>query len=422
MPRKTKKQTRRGNKEGSIYQRKDGKWCGQVLTGYNEEGKPVRKTFYGETREEVAKKVSGATHQVFQGEAKSFNLTDITVSQLVKDYLWTFKKPSVSDVTFEWYLFVQKNHIDTSIGELPAQSLNAYQIQMLLNRMSSEKNLSQRTLKGVRDTLNQAYTHAVKMKFIAENPVLDTKIPKPPRIMDEEENGKRIIPIHMRTTILEAAETNLPMKTVITVLMFTGMRIGEFLALIWGNVDFDNQIITIDRSLTHTCEYDREGNLSGRSNVVGLTKTQCSKRKVKVSHVVVSTLETWKAEMGQYVKPKDGRDIFAKDAVVFPNKEGNMRTYDGFRTNYRRFMDKHNLGDYPIHSYRHTFATMLLEAGTNPKVVQKLLGHRDVETTLGTYSHVLPEVFDGAADTMAAIHADMLDGSYKPTAGINYRR
>ena len=56
MPRKTKN-TRRGNLEGSIYQRNDGKWCGQVLIGYKSNGKPNRKTFYGRTREEVAKKI-----------------------------------------------------------------------------------------------------------------------------------------------------------------------------------------------------------------------------------------------------------------------------------------------------------------------------------------------------------------------------
>ena len=70
MPRKTtKKPTRRGNNEGSIYQRKDGKWCGQVLIGYNDRGKPTRKTFYGKTRADVAKKVNEASYQVFTGAA-----------------------------------------------------------------------------------------------------------------------------------------------------------------------------------------------------------------------------------------------------------------------------------------------------------------------------------------------------------------
>ena len=54
---------------------------------------------------------------------------------------------------------------------------------------------------------------------------------------------------------------------------------------------------------------------------------------------------------------------------------------------------------------------MLLEQGVNPKVVQKLLGHRDIETTLGTYSHVLPEVFDGVAGIVGKLHVDMMAGT-----------
>ena len=101
-------------------------------------------------------------------------------------------------------------------------------------------------------------------------------------------------------------------------------------------------------------------------------------------------------------------DILSPDAVVFPNNLGNMRTYDGFRTTYRRFMAENNLGNYNLHSYRHTFATMMLEECVNPKIVQKLLGHQDIETTLGTYSHVLAEVYDGVADTVSSLHNAMI--------------
>ena len=71
-------------------------------------------------------------------------------------------------------------------------------------------------------------------------------------------------------------------------------------------------------------------------------------------------------------------------------------------------MAENNLGGYSLYSFRHTFATMLLEQGVNPRVAQKLLGHRDIETTLGTYRHVLPEVFDGAADTLAGVYDSMM--------------
>jgi integrase len=182
----------------------------------------------------------------------------------------------------------------------------------------------------------------------------------------------------------------------------------------WGQVNFKNGTLTIDRGITHSCEYHEDGRLKRRITVVGDTKTQCSVRTIKVSPVVLDALKAWRKVLPGHMRSIPKHDILAKDAVIFPNDTGIMRTYDGFRTTYRRFMAENSLGSYPIHSYRHTFATMLLEKGVNPKVVQKLLGHRDIETTLGIYSHVLPEVFDGVADMIGDIHADMLDGSYRP--------
>ncbi len=412
MPRKTKMQTRRGNKEGTIYQRKNGKWCGQVLVGYNELGKPIRKTFYGVTREEVAFKVSEATCQVFSGTLPKAEKKKITLKKMLTDFLWTFKKPTVSDVTFEWYLGIANTHILPTLGHMAALEVTPYLIQTLLNKLHEQNKLSQRSVKGVRDTLNQVFGHAVEMNLVEANPVTGTKIPKESRIKAEQKEDAKAIPVSDRARILLAADSDLRMKTAITLLMFTGMRVGEFLALTWGQIDFENQNITIDRAVTHKCEYHEDGKLKERTTVVGDTKTQCSARIIKISSVVLDVLKKWRAALPGHMRSKPEHDILAEDAVVFPNDRGKMRTYDGFRTTYRRFMKENGLDDYPIHSYRHTFATMLLEKSVNPKVVQKLLGHRDIETTLGTYSHVLPEVFDGVADMVEQIQGDMLDGSY----------
>ena len=176
------------------------------------------------------------------------------------------------------------------------------------------------------------------------------------------------------------------------------------MALTWGQVDFQSNTITIDRAISFVCDYDDEGKLTSRKTIVSDTKTQCSMRKMKVSPVVMDVLKEWREFLPNHMHKSVKHDALASDCVVFPNNMGQMRTYNGFRSTYRRFMTEKNLGDYPLHCYRHTFATMLLEQGVNPKVVQKLLGHSEIETTLGVYSHVLPEVFDGAAVTIGEIH------------------
>ena len=412
MPRKTKKQTRRGNGEGSIHYRKsEHRWCGQVTTGYDEKGSPIRKTVYGKTREDVTRKVINTAGHVFNGMFTSRISAFLTVENMITEFLWTFKKPTVSDVTFEWYLNVAKTHIIPVLGSAPVDKLTPYKIQKLINYLHDEKKLSARTVKGMRDVLNQAYIHAVEMKLATVNPVSGTKLPKRSRVQSVEKNDNKVIPVNARAEILRAAEKDLRMRTAITVLMFTGMRVGEWLALTWGQVDFKNNVITIDRAITKICEYNENGNLMNRKTVVGDAKTQCSVRNIKVSSVVMDILKEWRKALPGHMRQSVMYDSQADSSVVFPNDMGQMRTYNGFRTTYRRFMANHNLGDYSLHSYRHTFATMLLEQGINPKVVQKLLGHRDIETTLGTYSHVLPEVFDGVAGVIGELHTDMISGT-----------
>jgi len=104
----------------------------------------------------------------------------------------------------------------------------------------------------------------------------------------------------------------------------------------------------------------------------------CSKTKsFAAAPYLAEVLEDWKSQ-----QKKSKMSSAFDEAVVFPNKDGNMRTYNGFRTAYRRFLKRHGLENenLNLHRFRHTFATMLLENGVNPKIVQKLMGHKDIET------------------------------------------
>jgi integrase len=338
---------------------------------------------------------------------------DTTVKELMTDFLWTFKKPTVSAVTFEWYRNITETHINTPLGNISAIELTPQMIQTHINKMHGEDGLEVRTIKAMRDTLNQAYNHAIDIKQAKVNPVSGTRLPKQSRMQIEKKAENKAIPTMARAEILKAAESNKCIKTAITVLMLTGMRVGEWLALTWGQVDFENNVIIIDRAITKSYEYDEEGKLTGNESIVGDTKTQCSIRKIKVSEVVITILRDWQKTLPDHVRKSVKHDVLSSECVVFPNNLGKMRTYNGFRSTYRRFMDKNGLGDYSLHSYRHTFSTILLEENVNPKVVQKLLGHSDIETTLGTYSHVLPEVFDGVAGIVSKVHIDMMSGTKK---------
>ena len=78
--------------------------------------------------------------------------------------------------------------------------------------------------------------------------------------------------------------------------------------------------------------------------------------------------------------------------LVFPNKSGDLRCYSGFRRQFERFLKEKGLDQVTFHQFCHTFATMMLERGVNPRVVQEYLGHKDISTTLGIYTGVTSEV------------------------------
>ena len=403
---------RRGNREGSIYQRKDGKWVGQVLFGYKPDGKPDRKYFYGSTREEVAKKVSDASVKAFKGEAPVKRIA-ITLGEYLTDWLYMFKKPEVKPRTFEWYCDISKGIID-ELGKTPLKNLNTLQVQDFLISKLEKGNKSTRTVKGIRDTLNQALNHAVDTKLLEYNPVAHTKLPK--REWKSETEKSKAMSIELRQKVLTAVADDDFYKPIIFTLMFTGIRAGEFLALPWKNVDLDSGVIKIDRAVTLETEMEKDFKKQSRNTVVSSTKTYNSDRKIKIPQILVEILEDWKQKQKVH---KKYNFLTMPDNVVFPNQFGRLRTYNGFRTTYRRFLERYNLEHYKInlHSFRHTFATMLLEAGVNPRIVQKLLGHKDITTTLNTYSHVLDEVYDGVADTLGEICTDIIDGKFVPIIG-----
>ena len=102
--------------------------------------------------------------------------------------------------------------------------------------------------------------------------------------------------------------------------------------------------------------------------------------------------------------------------ILWNTRISSSRANSGFRASYRHFLDRNGFSGegLNLHRFRHTYASMLLEQEINPRIVQKLLGHRDVSTTLGIYTHVVPEVFAGVAAAVDTASQQLMDGTYTP--------
>ena len=164
------------------------------------------------------------------------------------------------------------------------------------------------------------------------------------------------------------------------------------MALKWENIDFANKTIKIERAITQTLKFDEQSNVKDRTTVFGDTKTACSVREIPIADIVVETLQHWREKQieRQNTNPDVTADLTAKNAFIFANDDGSVRTYFGSRKIFDGWKKRHKLTNYNIHFHglRHTFSNMLFEMNENSKVIQQLLGHKDVKTTITVYNNV----------------------------------
>ena len=411
MPRKPKV-TRRGKNEGSVYRRKDGKWVGQVTVGYRpDNGKPIRKYTYANTREEAARWVALTLTTELDKETHPIS-EDLILKDFLHKWLTTFKVHEVCSRTMELYYSSERLHIVPALGNCTLDAVTPLKVQTFLYQLQSEKQLSNRTISLIRSVLIQMYDYAMELRLVESNPARNTKLPRQPRKAGEEEN--KVIPIAQREALLKAAAEDPIMSPAITTLMLTGMRIGELLALQWKHVDFAAKTITIQQSLTRELTFDEDGKTQRMVDALGATKTRTSQRVIQAPDLVLTRLREW---MRHVATLKGGLKVLVPEGFIFiSTRTMKMRTYSGFRASYRHFLERNGFEaeGLNLHRFRHTYASMLLEQEINPKIVQKLLGHRDVSTTLGVYTHVVPEVFSGVTTAVNDASEKLLAGTYAP--------
>ena len=396
--------TRRANNEGSIFQRSDGRWGGALTMGYDENGKIIRKTIYGKTQAEVAKKLSEISGRV---KSNSYELVENSdLEKLMFEYLMTFKKSTVSPRTFEGNIRNFKLHIVPHIGKMKVYEIDNYTIQKFVNILL-DQGYSLDTIKKCKHLLNQFFEYSIENKWIYTNPTLKVKVKGKRNVYEEDGNERyKALPPEIRDKFLDALnkdEANF-IKPLCITLMFAGLRIGEALALKWKNIDFNNKTIRVERAITQVPKFDEQGNIKDRITVIGDTKTTCSVRDIPVTDIVIDTLKQWKDKQNerQQTNPDVTAILTSPTSFVFANDDGSYRTYSGTRKIFDRFKRRNGLNKFNIHFHglRHTFSNMLFEMNENPKVIQQLLGHRDVKTTITVYNSVNSDYVREATDRL----------------------
>ena len=385
---KTQKHTRRGNNEGSIFQRANGQWVGSITIGYNEKGVQQKKTVYGKSRVEVESKLAIYSDRL---KSNSFEkLEKSTVSELMKEWLIIFKKNTILPRTFQSDMNIFRLHIEPKIKNLHLQDLDDITIQKILNNLI-EKDYSLSTVKKTKFIFNQFLDYCEQSKWIPYNPARKVKVRiKDKKVYSGQSRYKALTP-EQRIKFLEMLnETPRKiLKPLCHILMFGGLRIGEALGLQWKDINFEDKSINVNKAASLEPKFDSNGEIVCRKVKISDTKTACSNRIVPIPDILIQTLYEWKQ------KQIENGKIFYQDytnpeSYVFCDDNNKLRTYSSCRLMFDRFKKYHKIQDWHIgfHGLRHTFSNMLFEMNENPKVIQQLLGHKDVRTTITIYNSV----------------------------------
>lgn len=178
-------------------------------------------------------------------------------------------------------------------------------------------------------------------------------------------------------------------------LAYTGLRKGEALALRWKDLDFDNKIL----SVSHTVVW-----LDGKHTLQS-PKTATSKRIISLDDTTLAKLRKWKLQQKKD-HFKSGKKYFGDENYIFTNRRCQSFSRDYVQRNLRNIIKQNDLKPITIHGFRHTHASLLFEAGIEPKIISDRLGHSNIKTTLDLYTHINQKqkvaLVDRFADFMAA--------------------
>lgn len=347
-------------KRGSnIYKRKDGRFEGRVPVGYNDNGKIKYKSVYARTLAEVKEKMS-EIYSVRQNRAVS--QIKLTVADAAEQWL-SSAKLRVKESSYANYENIVSKHILPILGgeymaNLTMQKLNDF-IHYKLNhgRLNGKGGLSAKSVRDIMTVYRGIESFAAREYDIREAHFTMPKIEKKQTdVLNAFERKK-----------LESYLLHNQNNTNISVLLclFTGLRVGELCGLKWGDIDFENGTLSISRTVQRI-------NKHGKSEVViGLPKSKTSVRTVPIPDFVIAILK----------KRKKDNDIFIITGNCKPTEPRTMQN------RFKSILKVCGIRNVNFHLLRHTYATVCIENGFDPKTLSELLGHADASITLNRYVH-----------------------------------
>ncbi len=358
---------RRKQGEGTLRLRKDGRWEGRIVIGYDENNMPKTKTVTAKTKFECEEKIRKLKEEL--GKAREKIKPDMPFGEWLDFWYQNFCKPALRETTKASYENFIYNHIIPTIGKIPLNKLLQNDLQQFYARLKKGGRLkdvntkgtgvSDRMVRSCHGRCRSALEKAVTEGLIATNPAIGCKLPpKKGREMQV------LTPNEIARFLARAKEEGY--YEIFLLELSTGMRRGEILALKWSDVNFKDGSLRIQRQAV----------AAGKQIIVQTPKTRASIRTILLPSYMIEILAKLKqSKTCEWVFPS-------------PVKEGEPRNPTALHHRFKLILKRASCKDIRFHDLRHTFATMALENGMDVKTLSGIIGHISAETTVNTkYGH-----------------------------------
>ena len=372
---------KRGNGEGTIFKREiNGKtfWVTEyTIAMYDEKtGKRKRKTIYGKTRQEVKNKLEKIITEL--NTDTYVDKSKVTLYDVAKEFIDTaYKMNKLKESSYSRKLHTLKNISSHYIAQMELQKITEKDLKDFLIYITK---YSDSVIAKIYGILNNTFRIAVRRNILRYNFLdnqLEFEIPLSKKYKNKSKSVSAFTIEEQKQLInkLQNAE-KFRYKYQIIIGLFTGMRMGEINALDLDDIDYENKLIHIRRTITRTFD--------DRATIGSYTKTVNGIRDLIMDPYLEKIFREYLSS--EYYTPNDYHLLFCNS-----NKE--CISTDTVNMMFKEFCKNNNIGKgYDVHQHmlRHTFATRCIESGMPASVLSKIMGHANVSTTLNVYC----EVFD----------------------------
>lgn len=353
----------------NIYKRKDGRWEGRYTKAYSDLQKPVHGYVYGKTYAEAKQKLTEAKANVIYGRLPA-NTKVICYNDVLSAWLFS-EKLKTKESTFARYSHLVDCHIRKPLGTnmlnmIETETVESYILSLLSEgRSDNTGGLASKTVSDILFIIKSSMEYAADKGYtvVCNTKKLSVKVSKHDiRVFSKIEQNS------LTSYLLNDLDVS---KLGVLLCLYTGIRIGELCALRWEDIDIENKVLSVNKTLIRI-QNTNTLIASKTKIIISAPKSNCSIRKIPLPDCIIPLLKAF-AQKGDTFFLTGETERFVEPRTM--------------QNRFKKYVSACNIADANFHALRHTFATRCVELGFEIKSLSEILGHANVNITLNRYVH-----------------------------------